>query len=692
MRRIFKISVYCFVLIHSSILSLHAEEGFDLINSSDLPNNLSSYFCVYEDNTLLLNLNESSTSILRKNFQKKVSDGIALNFGYTKSAHWLRVNLLNNSDVALDRMIEIRASRISYLEFHEEMEDGKFKSIFTGSALSFNSRMYKNRFFVFPLKILPKSNKTIYYRFESSSPIIIQAMLWAPQSNLKYERNDYFMQAWYFGMATAMILFNLLLFLSLKDVIYLIYIGFVGAMALSLATSNGLVKEFLWQNASEYYNLSSTIGFSFTFIAVIFFMRRMIFTWKIIPRIDRLLLYVAGFHLAFIGSSLFFYSMIAKYAPILFILTMVFLMGTGLYCAFLKQRPAYFFVIAYLLLFLTAVINGLTSLGILPAPSIRDNALQFGSAGEMLLLAFALADRYKVMQREKQNAQKDVLVSQKKTLDAEQRLVETLKTTEKILEQKVKERTQELDHMLNIFKHDLSVAKKIQENSLFVHPSLHEELNIVKTYLPMTEVGGDFYDICQPNRFKYRLFQADATGHGVQAAMITMAIKGVYDNFKKLDLDSAKIMEMFNSEFIDKYSSLQSLMTAIILDFDVNRKIVRYTSAGHPPAVLLNETGIQFLKTPGKIIGVNRITSYRSFETAFKPGDRIFIFTDGVFEEFNMRLEEFGEERFYSILEKNRNRTIKDTIDLVIQELYEFLEGVEKQDDLTILGVEYNIR
>ncbi len=257
------------------------------------------------------------------------------------------------------------------------------------------------------------------------------------------------------------------------------------------------------------------------------------------------------------------------------------------------------------------------------------------------------------------------------------------------LEQKVKERTSELNNTLITIREDLSVAKKIQQNTLFTNFSLIEELTIVPRYIPMSEVGGDFYGITKVKDFTYRIFIADATGHGVQAAMITMAIKGIYDDIKQYDLAVHTIMEIFNSEFIAKYYSLNSLLTALIIDIDVKNHSLKYASAGHPPAVLLQDSKINLLKPTGKMLGVVNNATYQSNTMTFHPGDRLFIFTDGIFEEFNSRDQEFGEEKLYSILLENRKLSLEETIQDAINKLDTFLEGKEKQDDITMIGIEH---
>jgi serine phosphatase RsbU (regulator of sigma subunit) len=89
------------------------------------------------------------------------------------------------------------------------------------------------------------------------------------------------------------------------------------------------------------------------------------------------------------------------------------------------------------------------------------------------------------------------------------------------------------------------------------------------------------------------------------------------------------------------------------------------------------------------MIGIIKNVKYTSIEFEFTPNDRLYIFTDGIFEEFNSSKEEFGEERLHSILEENRNISLNSIIQNALHQLDQFLETTEKQDDITILGIEY---
>lgn len=402
------------------------------------PVSLTPYFSVLEDPERVLTLADMQKAEVSGRFQSGYQAGDTLNFGYSRSAYWLRLTLSNSSDQALQRMLEVHYPGITNIQFHQPMVGGVPVSVETGSVLPFATRPYANRFFVFPLSVAAHAQQTVYLRIRSYGPITIPARLWEPQAFHAYERSDYMAQAWYFGIAAAMILFNLLLFVALWDVAYLLYVMFVTSMALTMAAQNGMAKEFLWNEAPLWSNIATSVGYSYSLAALLVFMRYILHTRRVIPYSDRWLIpLVCLFLAAPIGFAVAL-PVLVKPAALLYGATGALVLGLGAWCAFKRQRSAYFFLAAFAVLCLAAMVSVFRALGWLPTNPFTVNALQFGSGLEMMLLAFALADRFNAMRREKALAQREAL-------QAQQRLVESLQASERVLEERVQQRTAELD-------------------------------------------------------------------------------------------------------------------------------------------------------------------------------------------------------------------------------------------------------
>ncbi len=359
---------------------------------------LTEYIAVLEDPGHTLTLADVQNPDAANRFKAGQAPADALNYGYTDSAYWLRLTLNNTGDHPVERMLEIAYWGLANIQFYQPDASGTYRSVTTGAVLPFATRPYPNHYFVFPIALPEHSSQVVYLRIQSS-PVTIPARLWTPHAFHVYERNYYLAQAWYFGMAAAMILFNLLLFFALRDVIYLLYVGFVSCLAFTLAAQNGLIKEFLPFDSYTWSNMSVNVGYSLTLATGLLFTRGMLNTRTFLPQLDRWLkIFVVILLLSVIAVAIS-YETFGKSLALLYLVATGLILGTGAYCAMQRQRSAYFFVTAATLTVLGGIVFILRGLGLLPNNALTFNGLQVGSALEMLLLAFALADRFAVIRR-----------------------------------------------------------------------------------------------------------------------------------------------------------------------------------------------------------------------------------------------------------------------------------------------------
>ncbi|TGK96036.1 serine/threonine protein phosphatase [Leptospira brenneri] len=646
----------------------------ELGNIESTPVYLPSSILVLEDPSNHLDFETVSSPDYESKFLKVPSSTEAFNFSYSKSTYWLRVQLQNSNPKSKDIVIVIAYPRLQTMDLYFQNQNGleKFNS---GYLVPLSERPYKSRFFVFPITFPENSIGQIYLKVSSPNAINLPIQLWERVAYDRHEIDDHVIQAIYFGIAFAMVIFNLFVFFILKDTNYLLYVLLVFSTALSIASYNGIASEYLWKNSPWLDQYSINLLISLVLILFLIFMRNLLNTDTLVPKLDFIckllifvqivlpILYILSFH-TFIKMIVISHSF-----------TAFWILFTAIMCSVQKERIAYFFLLAFAFLFFALIVSTLRALGFIPTNSFTIDGPQFGSAAEMLLLAFALADRYNTIIREKETAEALAKFNlEQSNLD---------------LEEKVKERTHTLNKTLTAMKRDLFVAKKIQENSLITDPNLIKRLNLVYRYLPVSEVGGDFFDVSQLSDSKFRILIADATGHGVHAAMITMAIKGLYDNIKNFELNPSKVMEIFNEEFMDNFVSLNSLLTALIVDIDFNSKTIQFASAGHPAAVLIKKNQIQLLEKTGRMMGLKKQIHYGQSELDWESGDRLFLFTDGVFEVSNSQEEEFGEEKAYDLFQSTRNLSLEEAEDHLLKTLQTFLNGQDREDDLTILGIDF---
>ncbi len=373
-------------------------------------------------------------------FQGDLPPGNALALGFTRSAFWLRLVLRNPGDTPLRRMLVVENPRISHVEAHIPDAQGIYHVTATGCDVAPSSKAYPNRNFVFPLHLGAHSEQVLYLRVESSVGLLVPLQLWPVEAFHAYERDDYVSKVWYFGIATAMVLFNLMLFVALRDPVYLLYVAFVASTAFTLAIKNGLAPDWSIAGLPLNSNVAYYSGVSLALGAMLLFTRRMLRTDQVMPRVDRLLLAMVALYLVTPLLYAFALPLFSRLAVYFNLATAVVVLGVALAGAVRRQRSAWFFLAAFALLMLGGAMTTLRAMGVVPTTMFTVDGIQLGSAMEMIVLAFALADRFAVMRREKMRAQGALLQAQRK-------LVETLQASEHELELRVAQRTDELQEL-----------------------------------------------------------------------------------------------------------------------------------------------------------------------------------------------------------------------------------------------------
>lgn len=399
---------------------------------------LTEHFAVLEDTSGSLMLEDVTSVQGAADFASGQPPAWSLKFGLTRSAYWLRLTLKNSGSTPFDGMLEFTYPRLaSSVQMYVPTGDGRFSVVNTGYAQPFESRPYPHRFYVLPVSVPAQTERTVYFRFQSDINLEIPARLWQRDAFHRYERVDYVSQALYFGMVFSMMGFNLLLFVALRSVRYLLYVGFGVSSAMSVAAINGLAIEYLWGSSPYWINISGSVGYAVSLAVGIVFMRSMVDTKRLVPRLDVALKLAAGLQLALAAGLALAYTSFIKPQLALSGAAAVFVMLIGVWCAIRRDRSALYFSVAFAVMAAGSAANSLRALGLVPTTVFSTDGIQIGSAIEMVLLAFALADRYNVIRREKESAQGQALVAQ-------QALVASLQSSERELERRVSERTEEL--------------------------------------------------------------------------------------------------------------------------------------------------------------------------------------------------------------------------------------------------------
>ena len=359
----------------------------------------------------------------------------ALNFGYSPSAWWLRFDIEAAPAVPRDWLLEVAFPTLDSVEFFGP--GGEHLS--TGDRLPFSRRPLAHRNFVFPLHLSDAGTSTVWLRVASEGTLTIPLHLWQAETFWPESLAGYSVLSVYFGMLLALALYNLLLWFSLRDQTYLTYVLFAASMAIGQLSLNGLGNQFLWPDWPVWGNLAFTAGFAAAGLFGALFTRGFLETRRNVPRLDGAVIGLAAlFALCILLALIAPYRLAAILTSLTGVTFSLVAVIAGLRCWRKGHPGARTFLFAWTVLLVGVAIVGLRNINVLPTTFLSFYAMQIGSALEMLLLSFALADRITGLQRDKDAAQNEALA-------AKQKLVFALQRSEAALARRVAERTEELE-------------------------------------------------------------------------------------------------------------------------------------------------------------------------------------------------------------------------------------------------------
>ncbi|MCV2402416.1 diguanylate cyclase [Marinomonas sp. C2222] len=420
-------------------------QSFDLGSNQVSSTVFTSYTRAFEDVEAELTIED----IIRPNAYHSflISDKAdrTYSFGGTNSAIWISFVLENSSDRVERRFLELPFAELSEVDFYTVSEHGHYEVFKTGASRPFSTRAYDNRFFVFPLTMEPKSQKTFYLRVKSKSEVLIPLVLWQEQAFFYHVRNDSIRQVAFYSVVIGLMLFNLLLFITSKSISFLQYIAFSLSMSLLIASGGGVAHQYLWPNIGWWSNNAANFFSICSMATFMVFIRRQFNTKQSLPKLHGWMNWllisapiVAVFLCVFPLNVVF---LVQPYA----LISLVVILMTASFKAYQKHRNAYFILCAFLSLLTCSVIYIAQSNGLIESNTFTISSLQMGASLEMLFLVVMLADQFNQIRKEKETAKMGLIDTQKETLLAQEQLLNNLKNSEHELNLKVHQRTQEVN-------------------------------------------------------------------------------------------------------------------------------------------------------------------------------------------------------------------------------------------------------
>jgi sigma-B regulation protein RsbU (phosphoserine phosphatase) len=202
---------------------------------------------------------------------------------------------------------------------------------------------------------------------------------------------------------------------------------------------------------------------------------------------------------------------------------------------------------------------------------------------------------------------------------------------------------------------------------------------------PAKEIGGDFYDFYLTNDHTLTLVMADVSGKGVPGALFMMVTKILIKEHAMLEKSPAEVLDTINDRICGN-NNTNMFVTVWLAKMDLRTGNMIVANAGHDdPAIYKNNGEFELKKTKhGMPLGVRKNRQYEEYEIWMSPGDKIFLYTDGVTEAQTKEEKLFGPERLQKVLNQKK-LSLSDTLTQVKKSIKMFVKGAPQSDDITMM-------
>ncbi|OUS03289.1 hypothetical protein A9Q81_07875 [Gammaproteobacteria bacterium 42_54_T18] len=351
------------------------------------------------------------------------------NFGYSDAAFWFRFTV---SRIAGDssHLIEISYPLLDELTLYEVLETGSRIIATIGDGYPFDKRLIDHRNFLFPVN-LPAEKAAIYYlRVKTSSSVQVPMTIWEERSFFEDATWQAIVQGVFFGIMLVMVLYNGFVFIVVRDISYFYYVLYVTSFALLQATLYGFAYQYVWPNNIWWNDKAVAFFIPCTLFLVLLFTRvfldlksKILYSSK-----KNYPLAITSFLLVFdlslvMGACIFPYVIMIKLCIVAALVNSGAIIFIGFNSLFRGNDAAKYFCLAWVTLLISVIVYASNKFGWIPRSFFTENFMQIGSAAEVILLSFALADRFNKERQDKYEAQQLALSHALKAQEEHDKLV-----------------------------------------------------------------------------------------------------------------------------------------------------------------------------------------------------------------------------------------------------------------------------
>lgn len=643
----------------------------------------------------------------------------ALNLGFYKGGVWLKFPIPKRN---IDLLV-IEHPILDYAAAYTKVGEQLNKVDEFGDQIPFSTRTNKTRFPILDLNEIQAKTDTIYlFASNQGEQFFLPIVAWNEKDLELFNQYDYPLFGGYFGIIFFAIFFNLFIAIVLKEKNILNYVFYLISLFILQVSLNGFGTLWFWGDNVWLATHANTIFASASIFFLITFTLEFLSIKEYLPKIYKFInvaKYLVGLNI--IASIILPVEILSL--PIVFINVITFLFGIIIipvaYSIYKNHfKEARYFLLAFVILIIGVFAFVLRNIGLLPNNFFAINGLQIGSSMEVILLTFAIIDKFKSFREQAlERLQQINIMKEKANKELEQKVQERTHDLEKsyiaLREQKeiIEEKNIEITESINY-------GEKIQSAIL---PSQEEiEQNTAESFVifkPKDIVSGDFYWISHTDDFSFYIV-ADCTGHGVPGAFMSMIGNSLLDQIinKDHETSTGTILDKLREGVIralgqkgNPGEQKDGMDIALIrVNHETNELV--FSGANNPLYVVSknelqngnleaekNNSILYTFKANKQPIGFQSEADQTFSETSIQlsKGDQIYLFTDGYPDQFGgpkgkkMKYKKFKElilENSTSPLDIQKIKLEAFLNDWMTQE-NTFGEKIFQVDDICIMGL-----
>ena len=239
---------------------------------------------------------------------------------------------------------------------------------------------------------------------------------------------------------------------------------------------------------------------------------------------------------------------------------------------------------------------------------------------------------------------------------------------------------------------EVEIATDIQINLLPREIPTHEEYEFSGFMIPAREIGGDYYDFLQsPDGRETLIAIGDVSGKGIPAGMVMATARTIIHSIVRKKAPFTEILKELNAYLYHNYknSMVTRFMSLILLKIQTQKKYIQFLGGGHGNLMIYRnqKKKVEIVESGGMVLGISQEIPDSKGKITLKSGDCLLLYTDGVTEAQNSKMELFEEERLKQSFMEHAKKYSKEILTSIYEDIKKFTKNAPQNDDITLVCI-----